>query len=116
MRTGPLCPQGSLARDGVLTCTFISRSVSQIRMIRTSPELMRRPVSCSQSTTIPAPGEIQMGTSVTEGAWSGQLLKLEVGVTIQSLSISLLFSGICQKDSSISEPFVQDAAFQHTWA
>lgn len=37
-------------------------------------------------------------------------------MTIQSLSISLLFSGICQKDSSISEPFVQDAAFQHTWA
>lgn len=75
MSTGPLCPWGSPVWDGVLTCTFISRSVSQIRMIRTSPELMRRPVSCSQSTTIPAPGEIQMDTSVTEGAWSGQLLK-----------------------------------------
>lgn len=39
----------------MVTCTFISRSVSQIRMIRTSPEVMRSPVSCSQSTTIPAP-------------------------------------------------------------
>lgn len=65
-------------RDGVLTCTFISRSVSQIRTIRTSPELMRSPVSCSQSTTIPAPGETQTGTGVTEGACSGQQLKQSV--------------------------------------
>lgn len=37
------------------TWTFISLSVSQILMTRTSPDVMRRPVSCSQSTTIPAP-------------------------------------------------------------
>lgn len=30
-------------------------------------------------------------------------------MTIQSLSVSLQFSGTCQKDSSISGPFVQDA-------
>lgn len=38
-----------------LTCTFISLSVSQMRIILTSPEVMSSPVSCSQSTTIPAP-------------------------------------------------------------
>lgn len=39
------------------TWTFISLSVSQIRITRTSPDVIRRPVSCSQSTTMPAPGE-----------------------------------------------------------
>lgn len=37
------------------TWTFISLSVSQILTTRTSPDVMRRPVSCSQSTTMPAP-------------------------------------------------------------
>lgn len=56
---GDLHSDQALARPALVTCTFVSRSVSQIRTIRTSPELMRRPVSCSQSTTIPAPGETQ---------------------------------------------------------
>lgn len=43
------------ARCMMSTWTFISLSVSQILMTRTSPDVMRRPVSCSQSTTIPAP-------------------------------------------------------------
>lgn len=66
--TGPMggAPGGRRCWDqqAGVTCTFISRSVSQIRIILTSPEVIRSPVSCSQSTTIPAP-ETQQGNQLS---------------------------------------------------
>lgn len=55
--TGWLCVAACSCVHCSSTWTFISLSVSQILTTRTSPDVMRRPVSCSQSTTMPAPAQ-----------------------------------------------------------
>lgn len=100
----------------MVTCTFVSRSVSQIRTMRTSPELISRPVSCSQSTTMPAPRETETGwgilgiplTHVRQG-WCNNVQMS----TVLSQDLTHSTPGTVSQDSELCPPNTASVILTH---